>query len=80
MPEENFVLLVFVMNVFSSVVTRLLFYLDDSVKCSILHLCDCCSVVKLLLKVTSRNAVLAHCTHPKAKTGRSLCCLAIDGE
>ncbi|XP_023723518.1 ankyrin repeat and SOCS box protein 3 isoform X3 [Cryptotermes secundus] len=38
------------------------------------------SVVKLLLKVTSRNAVLAHCTHPKAKTGRSLCCLAIDGE
>lgn len=38
------------------------------------------SMVKSLLKVTSRNAVLAHCTHPKASTGRSLCCLAIDGE
>ncbi|XP_069699618.1 ankyrin repeat domain-containing protein 29-like [Periplaneta americana] len=38
------------------------------------------SVVGKLLEVTSRDAVLAQCTHPDSDISRSLCCLAIDTE
>lgn len=37
-------------------------------------------MVKLLLKVTNREALIHHCTHPDADVSCSLCCLAIDGE
>ncbi|KAJ9575624.1 hypothetical protein L9F63_007558, partial [Diploptera punctata] len=37
-------------------------------------------VVQLLLKVTSKEAILLHCKHPQIGANSSLCCLAIDCE
>jgi hypothetical protein len=79
-PQDSFILLVYVMNKFSPTVNKYFENLSNEMKCGILYQCECCSVMKLLLRVTSKSALLAHCTHPRANTSCSLCCLAIDGE